>query len=87
MEELKNYFETLNIEYTEDGNRLIETLIETLSNPNIDENIIKIILVAALNKKIISSEQFTKYFEEAARIKNQQPAQEAQANVADATPA
>ena len=87
MEELKNYFETLNIEYTEDGNRLIETLIETLSNPNIDEDIIKIILVAALNKKIISSEQFTKYFEEAARIKDQQLAQEAQANAADATPA
>ena len=86
MEELKNYFETLNIEYTEDGNRLIETLIETLSNPNIDEDIIKIILVAALNKKIISSEQFTKYFEEAARIKDQQLAQEVQANVADATP-
>ncbi len=87
MEELKNYFETLNIEYTEDGNRLIETLIETLSNPNIDEDIIKIILVAALNKKIISSEQFTKYFEEAARIKDQQLAREAQANAADATPA
>ena len=37
MEELKNYFETLNIEYTEDVNRLIETLREKLFDPNIDE--------------------------------------------------
>ena len=90
MKELKNYFETLNIEYTEDGNRLIETLREKLFDPNIDKekrNIINTILNTAYKKNIITLDQYMECFKkEAVPIINQQPVQEAQANAADATP-
>ena len=89
MEELKNYFEALNIEYTEDVNRLIETLREKLFDPNIDEekrNIINTILNTALNKEIITLDQYMECFKkEAVPIINQQPVQEAQVNAAEAT--